>query len=321
LAVGRKLIADRYFSGDTTINDPTLHIHHRRLPLNGAFKGRGRNYLSLLACPVDRSGLRLAGDSVRCTADPAHTFSFLDGILQLVPAEQRDLFNNISADHDAQCAAEGLHSPAEDEFKALPRGGLAGYPDDYWPQQAAATALLWRFLEAIRLANGGLPIGPMGEAAVTGAGLGWLAYALDVAGYTTLAIDARAGPRHGLGVYPIARYLRVQADMVMLPLARAAFDWVIFQEGLGGGDEQTNAAALDRALESLRPGGWLAVIDAWAPSPDEAATVHTLFEDAGLELVTPPRRQGWRGRLLELRDRLTGREAGVPPVMVARSPR
>jgi hypothetical protein len=37
--------------------------------------------------------------------------------------------------------------------------------------------------------------------------------------------------------------------------------------------------------------------------------------------MAAPRRLGWRGRLLELRDRLANREPDVPPVLVAQKPR
>jgi SAM-dependent methyltransferase len=294
--------------------------------LNGAYKGRGRNYVALLTCPVDRAALRATAEGARCAADPAHEYTLDAGILRLVPPDRRAQFEAFSAAYDARCAALGWTSPDEDDFKSLPQTGLKGFSEDFWPQQAAATALLWRFLEAIRLEKGGLPVGPVGEAAVIGAGMGWLAYGLDVAGYATVALDARAGSRFGLGVYGIARYLRVQADPVDPPLAREAFDWIIFQEGLtpeapeGAMEEDRPQSVLDRALRVVRPGGWVAVIDALARSEDDAAAVHTLFEDAGLVLVAPPQRPGWRGRLLELRDRIAGRDAGVPPVLVAQKP-
>ncbi|NDJ75523.1 MAG: hypothetical protein GYB65_04620, partial [Chloroflexi bacterium] len=154
-------------------------------PLNGAFKGRGRNYLTLLACPHDGASLTLHGTEAHCTADPTHVFPFDDGILRLVPDTMRESVNAQSEAYESARASKGWTTPDESAFKSLPQTGLSGYPDGYWQHQAEATALLWRFLEAIRLQNGGLPIGPMGETAVIGAGMGWLAYGLDVAGYTT----------------------------------------------------------------------------------------------------------------------------------------
>ena len=87
------------------------------------------------------------------------------------------------------------------------------------------------------------------------------------------------------------------------------------------GSEDQQSAAFERALEALRPGGWIAVIDAIDAFGEGSATVNTLFEDAGLVLLETPRRIGWRGRLLELRDRLANREPGAPPVMVAQKPK
>jgi SAM-dependent methyltransferase len=295
-------------------------------PLNGMYKGRGRNYLSLLACPVDGASLTLEHEIVHCNRDPDHVYPFVSGILQLVPEDRRAEIDGIAREHDDHADEQGWHSPDEGQFKSLPQTGLPGYPEGYWAAQAYGTALLWRFLEAVRLANGGLPVGPVGEAAVIGAGMGWLAYGLDVAGYATLAIDARAGDRHGLGVFPIARYLRVQAAFQQLPLAPGAFDWLVFQEGLcplmaDNQGETEQHARFEDALRALRPGGWLAVMNSLEPSEDDAAFVHTRFEEAGLVLMAnPPRTGGWRERLFELRDRLRGRERGVPPVLVAHKP-
>jgi SAM-dependent methyltransferase len=300
--------------------------YHRDLrPINGMYKGRGRNYLSLMACPVDHAPLHQDGDGVRCVSNPDHFYPFREGVLQLVPAARRESVDALSVAHDAACDTRSWHSPDEAEFKSLPQTALPGYPDDHWPQHAASTALLWRFLEAIRMDQGIAPIAPVGEAAVIGAGMGWLAYALDVAGYTTLAVDARAGARHGLGVFPIARYLRVQADLDHLPLAPGAFDWLIFQDGLTplstdpGEDEQR--IALDAALRHLRPSGWIAVIDSLAPSLDQNALIRALFDRAGLVPVEPGRWRSWRERLSGLRDRLKNREPDVPSVLVAQKPR
>lgn len=289
--------------------------------MGAVFKGRGRNYLSLLACPVDGAPLTVTGDSVHCSTNPDHVYPMEDGILRLVPSEQRATFDQRSLEHETNRAAQGWKTPGEDDFKALPQTGLGGYPAGYWDGQAVGTALLWRFLEAIRLREGGLPVGPRGEAAVLGAGLGWLAYALDVAGYTTLAIDAHAGTQHGLGVYPIARYLRVQADPAQPPLAEGKLDLVVVQDGLAHlGDDGAQQAAFEAAISALKPGRWLVFMDAVAPTEDAVDAVSTLFEDAGLVLMAKPERRGWRSAVWELRDRLVGRPPEVPPVLVAQKP-
>ena len=296
------------------------HYLRNLRPINGAFKGRGRNYLALLVCPRDGARLSLCEAGVCCTADQAHVYPFEDGILRLVTPDRRAVLDAEAAAYEEACAAAGWAVPDEAQFKALPQDGLPGYPEDYWPQRAESTALLWRFLEAIRLQQGGLPVGPMGEAAVIGAGMGWLAYGLDVAGYTTVALDWRAGPRYGLGVYPIARYLRVQADMQRLPLARAAFDWLIFQNGLSAlGDERAQGSAFAAALDALRPGGWVAVMEVTG-SAAAGVSVTELFVANGLQPIDVPGRRSWRNAMLDLRDRLTGQGADEPSVRVARKP-
>jgi SAM-dependent methyltransferase len=283
------------------------------------FKGRGPQYLSLLACPLDGAPLHAAGDAVKCAASPTHHYPVEDGILRLAPADRRGELDALSDAHERRGAAQGWTVPDEAAFKSLPQTGLDGYPENHWLHYADATALLWRFLEAIRRREGKLPVGPMGEAAVIGAGMGWLAYGLDVAGFTTVALDAHAGPRYGLGVYPIARYFRVQADVRQPPLASSAFDLVLFQEGLAG-SENAQRAAFERALDALRPGGWVAVMNALPLPDDDSETVQTLLADAGLELLGAPRRRGWRAMLLTLRDRLAGRPTLAPPVLVAQKP-
>jgi len=293
-------------------------MYNRQLqPMNGAFKGRGRQYLSLLCCPEDRAALALGDKSVGCTANPAHVYPFENGILRLIPARLRAEFETQSERHEQ--ASAGRHAPDEDEFKSLPQAGIAGYPDGYWANRAAATALLWRYLEAIRLQNGILPVGPVGEAAVIGAETGWLAYGLDVAGYATAAIDVRTGEKYGLGVYPIARYMRVQADLLDPPLAAGAYDLVVYQEGLPAVDDDAQWDILVKnAQRGLRSGGWLAIMafDLVTADPIEAR-----LRAAGMTLMEKPQRQGMRVKLGDIRDRVLGRNQTAPPVIVAQKRR
>ena len=283
------------------------------------FKGRGRQYFTLLACPIDHASLVHDQNAAHCTADPSHVYPFENGVLRLAAPDIREDLAARSDEHEARGTAQGWQSPDEAAFKALPQTGLDGYPDFFWPRYAAATALLWRFLEAIRLENGGLPVGPMGEAAIVSAGMGWLAYGLDVAGYTTLAIDVHAGPQFGLGVYPIARYMRVQADPVRPPLAREALDLLIFQEGLSQLEDP--AYAVQHAAQALRAGGILVVMDSLAVFGNAYEQVRAQLEAAGLRLMQEPRRDGWRARVVSLRERLAGRDAETPPLVVAQKPR
>ena len=285
---------------------------------NGAFKGRGRNYVALLRCPVDGGRLGWRDDgALGCERDAAHVYPFEGGILRLYPSERRAQMDALTAEHEAACAAAGWAVPDEAAFKSLPQTPLAGYPEGHWEQWAEATALLWRYLEAVRLARGELPIAPLGEVAVLNAGMGWLAYALDVAGYTTLALDARAGARYGLGAYPIARYFRVQTDPAAFPLARAAFDWVIFQEGLAPfGDVAAQREALRRAADVLRVGGGVVVMAALEPRAEAIEAARELLGEVGLQPLEA-RRRGWQGRLQDLAERAPWRSQEAPPLAVA----
>ncbi|NLX10636.1 MAG: hypothetical protein GXY36_13345 [Chloroflexi bacterium] len=289
--------------------------------MNGLFKGRGRHYFSLLACPVDGGGLKSAGEAAVCTQDGAHRYPFEDGILRLATPEQRSALDARSAALEVDLAAQGWQSPDEAAFKALPQTALSGYPAGYWMQQAAGTALLWRFLEMVRLQNGGLPVGPAGEAAVIGAEMGWLAYGLDVAGYTTLAIDAYTGPRYGLAVFPIARYLRVQADPIAPPLARAALDVLVYQNGLArSGPDADQDRALAHGLRALRPGGWIAVMDPLNTSVEAVEALRARLGAAGLLLLDAPQQRGWRARFSDLVGRLSSNDPLPPPVTFAQKP-
>lgn len=286
-----------------------------------AFQGRGRQYLSLLACPVDGAPLAMGQNEAVCVADSAHRYPIEAGILRLADGGLRAALDEMSRQHEDDAAAEGWQTPDEEAFKRLPQTGLKGYPEFHWTQYAEATAVLWRYLEAIRAERGALPVGPVGEAAVIGADTGWLAYALDVAGYTTIALDAYVGEGYGLGVYPIARYVRVQADPVHPPLARGAFDIVLFQEGLARSREAADeAAALARAIEALRPGGHVVVMDAFPGSIQAVEALQRQLEQAGLRLMDRPPRLTWRARMAERVDQVLGRDGSLPLVTVARKP-
>lgn len=286
-----------------------------------AFQGRGRQYLSLLACPVDGAPLAMGQNEAVCVADSAHRYPIEAGILRLADGGLRAALDEMSRQHEDDAAAEGWQTPDEEAFKRLPQTGLKGYPEFHWTQYAEATAVLWRYLEAIRAERGALPVGPVGEAVVIGADTGWLAYALDVAGYTTIALDAYVGEGYGLGVYPIARYVRVQADPVHPPLARGAFDIVLFQEGLARSREAADeAAALARAIEALRPGGHVVVMDAFPGSIQAVEALQRQLEQAGLRLMDRPPRLTWRARMAERVDQVLGRDGSLPPVTVAQKP-
>ena len=284
-----------------------------------AFHRRGPQYLRLLTCPLDGAPLTRENGDVVCLEDDGHRYPLEQGILRLSSADQRAALDAQSEAHEAQAKKSGWRSPDEEAFKRLPQTGLGGFPELYWPQYAAATAMMWRFLEAIRVENGALPVGPMGEAAVIGAGMGWLAYALDVAGYATVAIDALAGPQHGLGVFPIARFFRVQADPVHPPLAREVFDLVLFQEGLARSrDEADEEAALARGVAALKPRGVLVVMDAFPESLARIEALQARLEAAGLRVMDLPPRLTWRGRLAERVAQALGRNGTLPQVVVAR---
>ncbi|HEX3054472.1 MAG TPA: hypothetical protein VHP83_27705, partial [Aggregatilineaceae bacterium] len=153
------------------------------------------------------------------------------------------------------------------------------------------------------------------EAAVIGAETGWLAYGLDVAGYATAAIDVRTGEKYGLGVYPIARYMRVQADLLDPPLAAGAYDLLVYQEGLPAVDDETRWDILVKnAQRGLRSGGWMAIMafDLVTADPIEAR-----LRAAGMTLMEKPQRQGMRVKLGDIRDRVLGRNQTAPPVIVA----
>ena len=94
-----------------------------------------------------------------------------------------------------------------------------------------------------------------------GAGNGWLANRLALAGHTVAAVDLNVDPADGLGAcrHYANRFETAQADFDALPFGDTSLDLVVFNGSLHYSTDY--AATLGEALRTLRPGGTLAVLD------------------------------------------------------------
>ncbi len=129
------------------------------------------------------------------------------------------------------------------------------------------------------------------------------------------------GEGYGLGVYPIAAVRARPGRPVHPPLARGAFDIVLFQEGLARSREAADERRrLARAIEALRPGGHVVVMDAFPGSIQAVEALQRQLEQAGLRLMDRPPRLTWRARMAERVDQVLGRDGSLPPVTVAQKP-
>ena len=262
-----------------------------------------KKQLRYLIDPITGADLILADSGLAPHDDPNQHYAIEDGILRLTAAD----ISAESAAYDAECREMGRGAADEHTFRGLPRKGLDGWGLDYWPQRAFSTAAVWDFVEAERRKAKRSSIGFQGVAADLSAGLPYLAYGLDAAGYMAFAVSPFAG-RYGLGVYPYSRFCRVQAAWNALPLKPGEFNLVLFSGSLPHIDPQALPDALKQASRLLTDGGHLLIID--APEVDDA---RDMLLDLGMAVDVKSVR-GAEGRFKSL----LGQAIDVPPLLVAR---
>jgi len=113
----------------------------------------------------------------------------------------------------------------------------------------------------------------------------------------------------------------VQADPIAPPLARAALDVLVYQNGLArSGPDADQDRALAHGLRALRPGGWIAVMDPLNTSVEAVEALRARLGAAGLLLLDAPQQRGWRARFSDLVGRLSSNDPLPPPVTFAQKP-
>lgn len=283
------------------------------------FEKRGRQYMELVRCPLDQGKLvYVDNDTYVCEDNPTHLYQQHNGILYLLTAEKRDQFEKQSLEQTALYQSQGKTPPSPEDFKSLPQFSLNGWELGYWQQRAYGTAALWRILERIRLAQGKQPIGDhLGNVLDFTDGMGWLGYSLDVAGYTTIVVGQDNGV-FGLNAYPYARYLRILADFIALPLPAKHFDMVIFSFSLS--DVDNGEQVLKNAIQLLTPTGYLVVMidNLSARSVPLTKLVENVLKSEGLHVEREHIRPMSRGFIRRFIERVSGHIPQMPALIIGK---
>lgn len=230
-----------------------------------------------LACPACGAALPPLPDGVAAAAGDARPTAHValsldcsgcgaswprhDGIWRLLTAADADRVAPFLDAYRAVRAAEGRASLAPAERLALPYA---------WPPSPLAGQWRIRAASFRCLARRGLAGAPPGRLVDVGAGNGWLAWRLAVAGWSVLALDLDADAGDGLGAAePYARDLaarglaprlvRAVAHADRLPLAAGAADVVLFNASLHYAADP--AATLRAAARAVADGGRIVVVD------------------------------------------------------------
>jgi hypothetical protein len=260
-------------------------------------------HLPYLIDPVTGADLTVTDGGLAPHDNLRQIYPIEDGILRLTLTDiraQSDAF-------DAECRALGRAAADEHTFRGLPRQGLDGWGELFWQQRSFSTAAVWDFIEAERRRQKRGSIGYQGVAADLSAGLPYMAYALDAAGYMAFAVSPYAG-RYGLGVYPFSRFCRVQAAWDALPLKPGEFNLVIFSGSLASIDADALPDSLKQASRLLVDDGHLLITDS-----ADTETARAILGDLGLRVDVRSVR-GAEGRFKSM----LGGKTDVPPLLVAR---
>ncbi|HET6765338.1 MAG TPA: class I SAM-dependent methyltransferase [Longimicrobiaceae bacterium] len=177
------------------------------------------------------------------------------------------------AEYGAHRAAEGRGHHG-DELFALPyltTGPLARQ----WSVRARSFDAFMRHVIGPASSEFGRPL----DVLDLGAGNGWLSRRVADAGHRALAADVRDDAVDGLGAAAEfvdrspARFARAAASFDALPLMDGHFDVAVFNAALHYALDLP--AVLREAARTLRPGGWLAIVDSpfYARDGDGAAMV------------------------------------------------
>lgn len=273
---------------------------------------RGHQYLPLLRCPITGSSLEDHKTYFQ-TPDGSHHYQFEAGILRLITHKQQQAFAAEEQATAARHQSNNWQIPSPDDFRQLPQTGLNGWPLGYWQRRAEITAEMWRVIEHIRVDEERPPIGPMGNAVDLTDDMGWIAYGLDMSGYTTIALGQHIGS-YGLGVFDPSRYLRVQAAIDNPPLAPEQFDLVVFSFSL-----KTPQPTLEHAVRLLKKGGLLIVM-ADKGNESQQREAGTALQSLGFAVRF--QRVGAMGHTFSRTlKNLVGYRPDVPPLVVVRRQR
>jgi SAM-dependent methyltransferase len=177
----------------------------------------------------------------------------VDGVWRFVPAGERERVERFLVDYHTVRRAEGRGSLDPAYYLALPDTAAADPLAWQWSMRART----WRSLERHEVASWA----PGSKVLDLGAGVGWLANRLGLAGHHPVAVDVSIDDLDGLVAarhYP-GDWPRVQAMFDHLPFADGEADVVLFNASLHYSVDYH--VTLAEARRVLRPGGRLVVLD------------------------------------------------------------
>jgi len=251
---------------------------------------------SWLGCPVCQNALSQQENGLYCSNDDL-SFPLEDGILRLMPAEQREEADAFAAEYRDRREEQGWRSLTAEEMAALPTIPPGGWDKIYWPvRHKSFQALIPWFNQAVDGRTRPLRVVDMV------AGVGWLAGRLAMEAnerVELVALDLSRDDAFGLGAAGRLRQemdlplTLVQGDIEKPPFQQKSVDLLIYNASLHyAGDI---GACLANAANLLRKGGAVVIMD----SPISTGPVTAISGPSqGVGAKTEKKKTGRSGRQL-----------------------
>jgi len=259
---------------------------------------------SWLGCPVCQKALSQQENVLYCPNDDL-SFPLQDGILRLMPAEQREEADAFAEEYRDRREEQGWRSLTAEEMAALPTIPPGGWDKIYWPVRHKSFQVLIRWFKQ----NFDGRTRPL-RVVDMGAGVGWLSGRLameanelvEAEGHEPVelvALDLSRDDAFGLGAAGRLRQgmdlplTLVQGDIERPPFQRKSVDLLIYNASLHyAGDI---GACLANAAGLLRKGGAVVIMD----SPISTGPVTAISgPPPGVEGKTDKKQTGRSGRQL-----------------------
>jgi len=204
-----------------------------------------------LACPMCRvSWAPPYGRRLDCPDDGV-AFVCEDGVWRFLAPDRLDDVRRFRERYDPVRRGEGWGSTDSAYYRALPFRDTTGLFPALWHIRAQS----YRALQEHVLTDGPQRVVDLG------AGNGWLANRLTLAGHTVAGVDLRVDEVDGLGAHRHydATFLSLQAEFDAVPLASAQMDVVVYNGAFHYANDYEQT--LREALRLLRPGGRIVIMD------------------------------------------------------------
>ena len=222
-----------------------------------------------IVCPRCRvASLSASKIDVTCTGCAAR-FPLVQGVWDLLQTLQVARYRNFLESYTRIRRAEGRTSDSADFYRALPDCPPSHPLAWQWRIRRTSYVALVHLLGQ-RLNDGARVLD-------VGAGSGWLANRLDLAGYAACAIDLSADAGDGLGAarHFAGQWPRLRADFDQLPLADGAVDAIVFNASFHYSADYWRTLA--EACRVTRRGGLVVILD--SPVYRNAASGRQMLEE------------------------------------------